>query len=102
MQGAFLVPAGSQDLILQQNSLLTLKKKRCRFDKKGVDLTTFEQHKKGADLTKKGADLTKSQVPPGGTPLYTKEHHWLKVIFRPTKNCHFSLSGVEVSKSALF
>ena len=29
--------------------------------KKGADLTTFGQHKKGADLTKKGADLTNSR-----------------------------------------
>ena len=29
--------------------------------KKGADLTTFGQEKKGADLTKKGADLTNSQ-----------------------------------------
>ena len=28
--------------------------------KKGADLTTFGQEKKGADLTKKGADLTNS------------------------------------------
>ena len=28
--------------------------------KKGADLTTFEQHKKGTDLTKKDADLTTS------------------------------------------
>ena len=33
--------------------------------KKGADLTTFGQEKKGADLTKKGADLTNSlQHPP--------------------------------------
>ena len=30
------------------------------WQKKGADLTTFGQEKKGADLTKKGADLTKS------------------------------------------
>ena len=28
--------------------------------KKGADLTTHEQHKKGTDLTKKDADLTTS------------------------------------------
>ena len=33
--------------------------------KKGADLTTFGQEKKGADLTKKGADLTNS---PGFRP----------------------------------
>jgi len=30
--------------------------------KKGADLTTFGQEKKGADLTKKGADLTNSHA----------------------------------------
>ena len=30
------------------------------WQKKGADLTTFGQEKKGADLTKKGADLTNS------------------------------------------
>ena len=30
--------------------------------KKGADLTTFGQEKKGADLTKKGADLTNSPI----------------------------------------
>ena len=33
--------------------------------KKGADLTTFGQEKKGADLTKKGADLTNSPIYPG-------------------------------------
>ena len=32
--------------------------------KKGADLTTFGQEKKGADLTKKGADLTNSRKKP--------------------------------------
>ena len=32
--------------------------------KKGADLTTFGQEKKGADLTKKGADLTNSRKIP--------------------------------------
>ena len=30
--------------------------------KKGADLTTFGQEKKGADLTKKGADLTNNRT----------------------------------------
>ena len=77
MQGAFLTLAGSFSSscggprpnltqykeILQQNILLTFyREKRCRFDKKGADLTTFGQEKKGADLTKKGEDLTNSPI----------------------------------------
>ena len=35
--------------------------KRCRFDKKKVQIwQVFEQHKKGVDLTKKGADFRTS------------------------------------------
>ena len=43
--------------------------------KKGADLTTFGQEKKGADLTKKGADLTNSLI-----------LGWLAVQFKTSNN----------------
>ena len=76
MQGAFLALAGGfsspcgeprpnltqYKQILQQNILLTLKRKKVQiWQKKGAELTTFGQEKKGADLTEKGADLTNSR-----------------------------------------
>ena len=60
------------------------------WQKKGADLTTFGQEKKGADLTKKGADLTIFWQEKKGADLTKKVQIWLIAVLEDLLPRHYS------------